>query len=544
LRLQYPAIALALSALMLAGIAVVSWQSVHQLAAGAEGVEHTHRVLAEIDQVQRLVSDARRGEGGFLLTGDASRLQTVYTARLQLNDTLASLAALTADNRAQRNRVEQLNALVDADLASIDRAVALHRTNEDAAAAEYESPATQSRFAQITHLLDDARREEQRLLDARTGGVATRVRWTLLIVGFGYALALALGIGAMLRMRREIVQRLRAEDEVERTNRELTTHVSELQTRSQQLTLLGHIGELLQACRTLEEAAELLSNSAPEMFSFARGGLFRVAPSRNVAAPLASWPDAAEPFAPSDCWAIRRGAPHESTTNVTCGHLERSKAAHAFCVPLVAQGDMLGVLTLEWDDDHDPRELARAAAEQIALALANLELQQTLRMHAIRDPLTSLFNRRYMEESLNRELHRAARSKTPLSVMMFDLDRFKEFNDLFGHAAGDNLLRDLGRNIAHEVRVEDIACRYGGDEFVVILPGAPPECAIARAELLIEKTRRMPIAAMPDGGTVTMSVGVASFPADAHEPETLLGAADRALYGAKRAGRARVARVS
>lgn len=544
MRLQYPAIALALSALMLAGIAAVSWQSVHQLASGAERVEHTHRVLSAIDQVQRLVSDARRGEGGFLLTGDASRLQTVYTARLQLKDTFASLAALTSDNATQRKRVDQLRALVDADFASIDRTVALARTNEQAAVDEYDSPASQSRFAQITHLLDDARREEQHLLDARAGGVATRVRTTLLIVGFGYALALGLGIAALLRVRREIVQRRRAEQEVERANRELMTHVSALQTRSQQLALLGHIGELLQACQTREEAAELLSNSAPAMFSFARGGLFRVAPSRNVVTPMASWPDPAEPFAPSDCWAIRRGAPHESTSNVTCSHLARSTAEHAFCVPLVAQGEMLGVLALEWDGDHDPRELARAAAEQIALALANLELQQTLRMHAIRDPLTSLFNRRYMEESLNRELHRAARAKTPLSVMMFDLDRFKEYNDLFGHAAGDNLLRDLGQNIAHEFRVEDIACRYGGDEFVVILPGAAPECATARAELLMEKMRRLTTAAIPDGGTVTMSVGIASFPADAREPEALLAAADRALYGAKRAGRARVLRAS
>jgi len=544
LRLQYPAIALAVSALMLAGIAAVSWQSVHQLASGAERVEHTHRVLSAIDQVQRLVSDARRGEGGFLLTGDASRLQTVYTARLQLKDTLSSLTAFTSDNATQRKRVDQLRALTDADFASIDRTVALNRTNENAAIAEYDSPATQSRYAQITHLLDDARRDEQLLLDTRTGGVATRVRATLLIVGFGYALALGLGIAALLRVRREIVQRRRAEQEVERANRELMTHVSALQTRSQQLAILGHIGELLQACQTREEAAELLSNSAPAMFKFARGGLFRVAPSRNMVTPMASWPDAAEPFAPADCWAIRRGAPHESTSNVTCVHLARSTKEHAFCVPLVAQGEMLGVLTLEWDGDHDPRELARAAAEQIALALANLELQQTLRMHAIRDPLTSLFNRRYMEESLNRELHRAARSKTPLSVMMFDLDRFKEYNDLFGHAAGDNLLRDLGQNIAHEVRVEDIACRYGGDEFVVILPGAPPECATSRAELLMEKTKRLPTAAMPDGGTVTLSVGVASFPADAREPEGLLAAADRALYGAKRAGRARVLRAS
>jgi diguanylate cyclase (GGDEF)-like protein len=531
-RLQYPAIALALSALILVGIGVVSWQSVRHLAAGVDRVEHTHAVLAAIDQTHRLVSDARRGEGGYLLTGDSTRLQLIYTSRLQAAEALARVAGLTRDNARQQQRIAAVRSMLDAEFASIDRAVTLRDRDLRAAVSEYQAPSTQTRFNAIVQTLTSMRDEEQRLLDRRGIDVSTGGRRTLTILGASYIVAFVLAMLALLRMRREIIQRRTAETQVERANRALTLRV-------QQLAMLGHIGDLLQGCQTVEEAEDILSRVAPNMFEGTRGGIFRIAASRNIVTPLASWPDAAHPFGPGDCWAMRRGAPHESS-DATCRHLAQSPAQHAVCVPLVAQGNMLGVLSLQWDDPEDPRELARAAGEQIALALANLELQQTLRVHAIRDPLTGLFNRRYMEESLVREVHRAARELAPLAVVMFDLDFFKQYNDVFGHAAGDALLRELGRMIVHDVRTEDIACRYGGDEFVVILPGCPADCAEKRCVALIDKARHLPIAALPGGESVTLSIGIAVFPGDATDPDELLAAADAALYEAKRGGRARV----
>jgi diguanylate cyclase (GGDEF)-like protein len=542
-RRQYPAIALALSAVILAGIAAVSTLSVSQLASAAVWVEHTHAVLETIDFAQRMVSDARRGEGGYLLTGDSARLQVVYSARLQLEDAIGRVSTLTRDNARQQQRLAVLRPLVGQELAAIDRAIALRAGNQQAAVAEFDAPSAQARLALIVQTLAAMRDDEQQLLDARTAAVSARVGRTLLILAFGYALAFALAMLALLRLRGERRQRREAEEELARANRELTLRVDELQTRTQQLAILGRIGDLLQGCQSRDEAAGVLSRNAPAMFAGTRGGIFRIAPSRNLLVPLVSWPDDAHPFTPADCWAMRRGVPHDSESGVRCRHAESADAAHALCVPLVAQGDMIGVLSLQWDDPQDRRELARAAAEQVALALANLDLQQTLRVHAIRDPLTGLFNRRYMEESLVREVHRAARELAPLTVLMFDLDRFKTYNDLFGHAAGDALLRELGRIITHEVRTEDIACRYGGDEFVVILPGCPADRAEQRARSLIEKTRDMPSAALPEGEAVTLSIGLAAFPDDATDPVELVAAADRALYEAKRGGRARVERA-
>jgi diguanylate cyclase (GGDEF)-like protein len=168
-------------------------------------------------------------------------------------------------------------------------------------------------------------------------------------------------------------------------------------------------------------------------------------------------------------------------------------------------------------------------------------MREMLKIQSVRDPLTGLYNRRYMEESLTRELRRAARKKTELGVMMLDVDHFKQFNDTFGHEAGDAVLRSLGNLLRTQFRAEDIVCRYGGEEFTVILPDTSLQLTQQRAEELREAAKRELVQLRGQSlGAVSLSIGVASFPANGATSETLLGAADAALYRAKEAGRDRV----
>lgn len=185
---------------------------------------------------------------------------------------------------------------------------------------------------------------------------------------------------------------------------------------------------------------------------------------------------------------------------------------------------------------------ARLFAGERIVAVQNqlVQAREALREQAIRDPLTGLFNRRYLEESLEREVRRAEHGHQPLSVLMLDLDHFKQFNDTHGHAAGDALLKQVGALLESRTRREDVACRYGGEEFVLILPGAPLKVAWRRADEIrsaIERTR------LDDGphATVTVSVGLACFPDHQGDGQALLAAADQALYRAKDEGRNRVA---
>jgi len=185
--------------------------------------------------------------------------------------------------------------------------------------------------------------------------------------------------------------------------------------------------------------------------------------------------------------------------------------------------------------------LAVTLAEHVALALTNIKLRATLRHQSVRDPLTGLFNRRYMEETLERELRRAERSQGPLGVVMLDLDQFKLFNDTYGHGAGDLLLRELSALLKAQIRGADIASRYGGEEFALILPAVPPDIVRQRLEALRLGVKQLHVLYRGQSlAAVTMSAGIAMFPEHGADSETLLRAADRALYQAKAEGRDRV----
>jgi diguanylate cyclase (GGDEF)-like protein/PAS domain S-box-containing protein len=172
---------------------------------------------------------------------------------------------------------------------------------------------------------------------------------------------------------------------------------------------------------------------------------------------------------------------------------------------------------------------------------ALIKSEALLREQSVRDHLTGLFNRRYMEETLERELHRASRKQLSLGVIMLDVDDFKRFNDTFGHAVGDAILRELGKMLLGHVREEDIACRYGGDEFIIVLPDASQAITRERAESICEYAKQFHLHF--EGQTfeaVTFSLGIAVFPEDGFTSATLLKAADDGLYRAKRGGRGRV----
>ena len=239
---------------------------------------------------------------------------------------------------------------------------------------------------------------------------------------------------------------------------------------------------------------------------------------------------------------------------LVCGHVDPSLPSGYLCIPMMAHGEPLGVLhlrggSIQPSQPNQPPEplresqqrLAGTVAERLSLTLANLRLRETLRGQSIRDPLTGLFNRRYMEETLELELARAARSHRTLGIIMLDVDHFKRLNDACGHDAGDTLLCELARLLESRVRQGDIACRYGGEEFAIILADATSEGARRRAEDIRAEVKRLELkhGGKPIGG-LTVSLGVALFPYHADQATTLLRKADEALYQAKETGRDRV----
>ncbi|MHB9074214.1 MAG: diguanylate cyclase [Desulfobaccales bacterium] len=352
----------------------------------------------------------------------------------------------------------------------------------------------------------------------------------------------------------DITERRQWEESVQTTNDKLQVLVAQVEEQNRTMTLANEMGDMMQACQASEEAYGTIGYFMPKFFPNDSGALYLLNNSRNLFEAVATWgrtPPPISVFAPDDCWSVRRGRLHKVDNPreaLLCRHVASSCFGGYLCVPLVAQGETLGVLHLESGPRPEgqaaevvvPKEqLALTVAEDMALALANLKLRETLRSQAIRDPLTGLFNRRYMEETLDRELKRSTRTGSPLAVIMMDLDHFKDYNDTFGHNAGDELLSALGNLVKSEIRGEDIACRYGGEEFLLIIPGTSMEVALERAELLRLAVKEMHV---PYQGLkpITLSLGVAVYPAHGSTGLDLILAADTALYQAKRAGRDRV----
>jgi diguanylate cyclase (GGDEF)-like protein len=334
----------------------------------------------------------------------------------------------------------------------------------------------------------------------------------------------------------------------------------EMDRLNRESALLGELGDLLQSCLSCDEAYSLITDRASILFPNSSGAVCMTASSRDLVEVGASWGEPAlldRFFSPKDCWALRRGKAHMLETGssgaLSCAHVAEQRPRWAMCVPMMAHGETLGMLYLDClgKDVQDgtsglqlsdsTQRLAKTLAEQAALALANLNLRETLRMQSVRDPLTGLYNRRYMEESLERELRRATRKKSSLGVMMLDVDHFKRFNDTFGHEAGDSVLQTLADLLRSQLRGEDVVCRYGGEEFTLILPEASLEATRHRAEQLRAAVKQViPRFRGQSLEAVTLSIGVASFPQNGDTGEALLRTADSSLYQAKQQGRDRV----
>ena len=286
-------------------------------------------------------------------------------------------------------------------------------------------------------------------------------------------------IGVMARAFNTMAERLqdRVKDEQE-AKEQLAERVGELD-------LLNQMGELLQSCFTLGEAYAVVGRLAVRLFPTESGALFALDPDAGRLEPVAVWGALdAHAFAADECAALRDGRTHvveDTAAGTPCRHLPAPPPSAYLCTPLVGQGKALGMLyVMSTSAPGEPtrdlgeakQRLAEAVAAQLGLGLANVELREVLRIQSIHDPLTGLFNRRYMEETLEREIHRARRSGRPMSVLMLDVDSFKQQNDVFGHEGGDAVLRELGALLLSSLRKEDIPCRYGGEEFVLVLPDA------------------------------------------------------------------------
>ena len=515
-------------------------------------VQHSYEVISQLDQIKAVKLEAISSQRAYLLTGKSEMRQQYWKSRERSIIKLNGLQTLVQDNTTQSARVLKLNKIIKRRLALAAVTIDINDVKGLPEAQAYIlSNGSLAMDDTIDELGQIIRTEESRLLLLRNTSMQKSQRNLYFSAVLGIPVSLLILFVIYRLLRRENYQRELAESYSNKSNLELSDSVLRLEHVSKQMSLLTHYTGMLQSCNSSEDVLEISRQSWATMMPESAGSIYLVRASRDHAEIAVSWGQHRAPSnilpSPDDCWAMRRHQPYilrDLHNSVKCAHVEMPPGGlrtDTACVPLSAQGESMGWVYISAEAGKLPDEsLLKSSAEQLSLALANLRLKEKLKQQSIRDPLTHLFNRRYLEESFERELARCKRKNLPLSLLMIDLDHFKKFNDTHGHPGGDALLSDFGRLLRSLCRREDIPCRYGGEEFVMLLPECDIECAKIRAVTINQATAELQVKHQNlDLARVTASIGLATFPDHGLDINGLIKAADAALYRAKALGRNR-----
>jgi len=532
----------ALVFMVLAGALV--YGNTRSLISSSEWVQHTQEVLASLQRVSLLTERIEYRSRLYTLTGNEEQLARARASANQLDTTLAHLKALVADNDLQTRSLQSLNSCA----LQLDEALSSFTLKSQI------SPAELQHCQQAIGLMTD---HEQSLLQERSKG-SQRVSFTSIGTEIAFVcLSLVFLVVLFGFLLRDAVVRQKVGKQTTQTNERLALTVNALEDRAHESELLTSARDELQLCVDVKQVYQSASNSFQRLLVGTSGSLCIINNSRQLVEVVSSWQGSAgetavEDFhSPDSCCGLRSGQPRwrqPGVSEIHCTHFGASVPERYLCMPIVAHGNTLGVLYVQCTSGdtvsavNQRMDGLRQLVQLTGMAIATLNLRTKLENQSIRDSLTGLFNRHFMQISLERELSRAARRKQILAVFMLDLDHFKKFNDSYGHAAGDSVLKAVAEIFRTSIRTEDIACRYGGEEFTIMLPDVTPKVALERAESIRRAVSNVRLALdIESHGEFTVSIGLALYPNDGETADLLLRRADMALYRAKRMGRNQVA---
>jgi diguanylate cyclase (GGDEF)-like protein len=532
--------------LMLAFLVAMAWDSfsrTRELLSSQAFVERTNSVLHEMDGVEDGLQDAREAALHYVLTPEKQDLVTFDAAVAQTWTRLDRISQLTKNDNGYPAKIEQMRSWITDELRQLSDNMRTEKT-----LLIFHSKAADFNRDRVRDGIQKFKDDEEALLVQRNEAARARARAvetsvTVRIGGFSALMAVL-----FLLVIRESKKLRIAEQTALHSQTKLEGSLQQLQIETESGKLLNELQANLQICVNAPEAYEVLGGYAQKFIPHSAGAVFAIDSSRNLMGVMASWGDSLSPtqhiLSPEDCCAMRGGRLHlqvEVSRGLTCRHFSGSIPEAYVCLPLAALGETLGILHISANSSMEftaaRLAMIQQAGEYAALRLANLRLREKLHDQSIRDPLTGLYNRRFLEATLEQELHRSGRHHTGLGVIMADIDKFKVFNDSFGHTAGDIVLKEVAALLRRSVRTEDIVCRYGGEEFLIVLPDSSLESVSERAEQLRDAIAKLELQHAGHAlGKVTASFGISFSQDGVLTPEILLRYADEALYESKRRG--------
>jgi diguanylate cyclase (GGDEF)-like protein len=540
-------------------------------------VRRSEESLARGQQLLRQITDMYSSVRGYLILKDPALLTPYDAESPAVREQIEILRDLESDSPAQVIQIESLDAEIQRWQREWARpAIARVRRgdNMDVASivADGEKRMTSLR-GHVVDLLQTGRLEN----DAITERTQKAMRH-MLELGVGLSILIGAALvyltGVVTRMiTRPVQQLIEASERVTRGDFQLSlpppapnefgllsqsfAHMTTaLRSEREELAALNKFSEAVTQCTSEVEVYDHILHSLKERFHPQQVIIFILKAQENFLEAAASlvplpeniraWPVIEEPH---NCKAVRMGRPfrvNDVSVEPLCpsSFLPPSSGSY-FCGPLIAGGIIIGAVRLEGVRDYWTPErisLLEGYLSGAATALSNLRLLQTMKQQANVDELTGLYNRRFLEDYARKLLAMAMRKSTPVSLIMMDLDHFKNFNDLHGHEVGDRILRHFAKTMSLTMRETNLAARYGGEEFVVLLPDTSVKACLLVAERIRQAVERMIVPSGTDKPLpkITVSLGIATYPEHGRSLEELLSASDKALYESKRLGRNRI----
>ncbi len=336
-------------------------------------------------------------------------------------------------------------------------------------------------------------------------------------------------------------------------NNELTKINNSLKKHENEMAIINEMNQMLQLCKNSSEAYDIIKQTTQKIFIGINGSLAIYNSRTGKLQTVESWnwdsdQNLCDEFEEIDCWALRRDKLYIITNpknGPICAHFKTPPHGNSICIPLKGQNEIIGMINFNASTDTTidtyQRQIMTNFGDVIKLSLANIKLHEALKEQATHDPLTGLFNRRHLDEFLQREITRVTRSSGKLCLAMLDIDHFKKFNDENGHDAGDLVLKFIAEQLKSSLRESDIICRYGGEEIVIVLLDTEMVGALARLNSFRNKIKSKQLhfeeKVLP---SISVSMGISEAPMQTTIADELIRLADEALYKAKHSGRDKI----
>lgn len=513
-----------------------------------EWVLHTYKIMNSLDQIMTNILDAESTTRGYVITGDNDLVKDLSEKIETINQNYTIINEITLNNPEQQLLLKNLHQKITDKIDLMQDIVALKRNNkmqtQEAQTILSDSYNTTTEIKLYMWQLYD---NELDLLKTRQDYSAYSYKLSIYSILFVSFVTIIILLTVVILYNKLLLA-------LELSNTKLNDTLNFANYRSKEMAIINKMNSLLASSASIKEVSDIAELYLQKIIPGTYGVIYILKPSANFLEPRIKWGEknkAEKTFSPTQCWALRQGVMHvydNAENNILCDHctLEHESIPN-ICVPMMAQNEIIGIMHIEFDIDSYNKYnnesillIIQNIARQIGFAIASIRIHDVLKTRSTRDPLTNLYNRSYLMETLERDLARAHRNDTSVAVVMLDLDHFKTVNDTYGHDLGDEVLKKVAQVLQSNIRQSDIVSRYGGEEFIIVLYDATEEDAFQRIDEMRKMINDLQFHAHGQNFNISGSFGISMYTKDNESAEELIKQADDAQYQSKKDGRNKV----